>query len=104
MDLRRELATIGVRRLWVLISGLPPDSAFARHGRGWTQSHELAAVAIERQEHWGSMLVQMSGRALKDNAKPPPGIQITHPDRVTPEPVKKKPASVDEIARMFAGR
>lgn len=88
----------------MLVNALPPDSAFGRQGKQWTQAHELAAVLIDRNEHWGSFLVQMSGRALKDGAKPPESIQITHRDRPVPESEKKKPASLDEIARMFGGR
>lgn len=98
------MQTAGCRRLWALIAGLPPDSAFRRQGRVWTQAHELAAVGIERAEHWGSALVQMSGRVLKDGAKPPPGIQITHPDRPEAVPEKKKTASAADLARMFGGR
>lgn len=99
-----EVQSAGVRRLWALIDGLPPDSALRRQGRMWTQAHELAALFIERQEHWGSSLVQMSGRVLKDGAKPPPGIQITHKDRPERDVQKKKVASLDEVARMFGGR
>lgn len=82
---------------------MPPDSAFHRQGRLWTQAHELAATHIERGEHWGSALVQMSGRTLKDGAEPPPGIKITHPDR--PEAVPdKKTVSVADLALMLGGR
>ena len=70
----------------------------------WTQTHELLASIYERQDHWGSALVQMSGRVMKDGAKPPPVMQITHQDRPEREVQKKKVASLDEVARMFGGR
>lgn len=93
-----------LRRFNALVMGLPPESAVWRQGRLWTQTHELLASIYERQDHWGSALVQMSGRVLKDGAKPPPVMQITHPDRVVVEPEKKKPASFEDVARMFGGR
>lgn len=84
--------------------GLPPESALWRRGRIWTQAHELQALAIERTEQWMSSLVWMQGRVMKDSAKPPPVITLTHPDRVVAESEKKKPASFDDVARMFGGR
>lgn len=93
-----------LRRFHALVMGLPPEAALWRQGRLWTQTHELLASIFERQEHWGSALVQMSGRVLKDGAKPPPVMQITHDDRPVRQDEKKKVASLDEVARMFGGR
>lgn len=94
---------MALRRFHALVMGLPPEAALWRRGRLWTQAHELAATGIERGEHWGSALVQMSGRVLKDGAKVPV-ITLSHPDRVTAGPEKKKPASFEDVARMFGGR
>lgn len=83
--------------------GLPPEAALWRQARLWTQAHELQATAIERTEQWMSSLLWMQGRVMKDSAKPPPVIRLTHPDRVSVEPEKKKPASFEDVARMFGG-
>lgn len=88
----------------MLIEGLPPDSAFGRQGKQWTNTDELTAVLVDRGEFWGSLLAQLAGRTWKDGAKPPESIQITHRDRPVPEPEKNKPVSLDEIARRFGGR
>ncbi len=93
-----------LRRLHVLVMGLPPGSALWRRGRIWTQAHELQATGIERMEKWMSSLLWMQGRVMKDGAKPPPVIEFSHPDRVSVEPEKKKPASFEDVARMFGGR
>lgn len=68
----------------------------------WTEENELAAVAIERQEFWGATQVAMSGKALKDGAKPPDGIQITHPDRRKANAAVDKPKAL--TAREIAAR
>lgn len=86
-----------------LVESLPPDSALRRGGRMWTEENELAATLIDRNEHWMSLLVQMSGKTLKDGAKPPAGIRITHPDRRERDAAADKPAKASprEVAERF---
>jgi hypothetical protein len=90
-----------------LLSGLPPDAAVRRKGRAWSQSDELAATAIERNDYWSRMLV-IASRGLKNN--PPPLPPIQHPDREPladeqPRGEEAKPRmSTPEEIRAFFGR
>lgn len=86
--------------MWVLIDGLPPDSAFRRGGKQWTQGDELAAVCCEITQTW---LASQIGMWMKKGAKVPPIVPITHPDRPRQER-KKKVVSIDQFARKFGGR
>lgn len=101
MDLRVEWDTIGCRRLWVLVQGLPPDSAFYRQGKLWTQAHELTALAVEKLEHRLSTLAVMWADE-KSKGRIPPPIVITHPDRPQPPP-KKKSVSPGALMSLFGG-
>lgn len=78
-----------------MVKGLPPDSAFMRRGRMWTQAHELAALAIERNEMWSLTWIAMN--AAK-GSRLPQAIALSHPDRAEKP---KKTASVADVARMF---
>ena len=80
----------------MLVKGLPPDSAFHRRGRLWTQENELQALAIDRIEMWSQVLV---ARWSSKQSDVPKAIGVVHPDR--PEAPKKKPASLSDVARMF---
>ncbi len=83
-----------IRRLAVLVDGLPPDAAVHRTGH-WTLEHELAAVAIERAELWHATHIAM---LAAKRSKLPPCIAITHPDRPVRKPQRKKAISAREIA------
>lgn len=89
--------------MWVLIQGLPPDAAFSRRGRMWTQSHELEALLVEKADMRLYQLVAMQAdkASQKNIAKP---VQITHPDRPESAPEPKKLAGPEDLARMFGGR
>jgi hypothetical protein len=105
MDLRHAVQVTGVRRLSALLNGLPPDSALNRAGSAWTTQDEIAALAVERQEHYWSIWLAMNAKEPK---KLPPPIAVTHPDRPEPEPEPKqrKQPTRDpaQIARVFGGR
>jgi hypothetical protein len=78
MDLRVEVQAATPRRLWALTRSLPPDSAWQRNGKQWSQSDELAAIAIERGDSWLRVLAIGQGRKV-ENVPPLP--RIEHPDR-----------------------
>lgn len=82
MDLRFEFGSIGCRRLWVLIAGLPPDAAIRRDGKVWTDHHELAARHIEQD----AGLLRTIAEALGVKFRGPPPEPIRHPDRPLPAP------------------
>ncbi len=68
------------RRLWALTRSLPPDAAWCRQGKRWTQQDELAAIAIERTDAWMRVLAIGQGRKPE---KVPPVAPIKHTDRAT---------------------
>lgn len=57
----------GCRRLWVLVNGLPPESAVWRvDGQQWTNLHELLALNAEVTDWWGRFNAQLkSTKRLK---------------------------------------
>src|SRR5919199_1600183 len=86
MDLRREFATAGCRRLLALTQGLPPDAAWRREGKQWTSDMELAAALIEQMDRWGQAFVAlMCGK----KAQVPAPLKLDHEGRPKPkEPPK----------------
>lgn len=99
MDLRFEFDSIGCRRLWVLIAGLPPDAAVRRDGKVWTTREELAARHIELERG----LLRTIAQALGVKFTGPPPEPIRHPDRPTEENTPPKMSSRGEI-QAFLGR
>lgn len=89
---------MGCRRLLALIEGLPADAAVWQDDHhGWTQAHELAALAVEVSDQWGRILAQAWG--LKKLPKPP---EITHPGRPRSHPARKLTSDPREIQAWFA--
>jgi hypothetical protein len=93
LDLRFEFESIGCRRLWALVAGLPSDAAVRRDGKVWTTREELAASHIEL-EHG---LLRTIAEALGVKFKGPPMKPIQHPDRLTAEDTPKRMSTRDEI-------
>lgn len=83
------------RRLAALVAGLPPDSAYHRDGRMWTQDNEIAAIANELTQMW---LARILGAWMSKGSKLPDVIQIPHPDRRIAEPERKQAMSAREAA------
>ncbi len=83
---------------------MPPDSAFHRRGKQWTQSHELAALVVEKVEaRLATLAVMWADDKSKRKIDPP--IVVTHHDRPVAVAVKKKKVvSPAGIAGMFGGR
>lgn len=74
---------IGLRRLMVLIKGLPPHSALTRSstsGQEWTNVEELLATIIEVIDQGNSLFYQ--SKAKKGSAKWRP-VKIARPGRQT---------------------
>lgn len=86
--------------MWILITGLPSDSAFQRHGKQWTLDNELTATGIELGQMWQAMHI---GMWMKKGAKVPEIVPITFADRPVPER-KKKVVSIDQFAQKHGGR
>lgn len=107
MDLRVEVQATSPRRLWALVRSLPADAAIRREGKAWSQSDELQAVAIERNDHWMRWLAIGQNRKPKDVPPLPP---IKHPDRQCGEPGRSRRQvnpnarrlSVAEFQEMYA--
>lgn len=98
MDLRVEFAHIGCRRMWVLIEGLPLDSAVRRNGKTWTTERELAARQIEQD----ASLLRIIAEALGVKFRSPAPEPIRHPDRVTVEDAPKAMAKPQQIRAFMA--
>lgn len=108
LDLRVEVDRMGARRLWVLIKGLPDDSAVWRQDKPkWTQQDELlasvaevVAAAEQRSTYWLQILAAGLGRVysdMKPPREPPPPLlaRFEHPDRPTPVPAPGEGATAD---------
>ena len=85
----------------VFITSLPPDAAFSRKGKMWTQEHELLALTVEKLEMRMSQLAVMWADKNSQGKIPPP-IAITHPDRPE-QPKAKKKVGPAGIAALFGG-
>ncbi len=49
-----EVENGNLRKLWVWLSGLPPEAATWRvDGQQWTTLHELLAIQAEVMDQWG---------------------------------------------------
>jgi hypothetical protein len=95
-DLVGEWETVTARRLWVLIQGLPNDSALWREENRWTQQDELLAELLEMTDIASRRTVMALGGEVK--GKP---IQIERPSEE--KSVKPKITSDSrEIAAWFA--
>lgn len=94
MDLREEAEAMGLRRLWALILGLPPEAATWRKEYQWTWSHELAAANIEVLDGWMRVFARMMG--ARELGKP---VQIPRPGEI-----EKKPTNDPVVIRRFFAR
>jgi hypothetical protein len=94
LDLRREIETMGVRRLFALVQGLPLDAATWREERTWTQRDELAALQVELTDVWGRLIFSALGG--KPKGKP---LRIARPAQQAEE--KQITSDPGEIARWF---
>jgi hypothetical protein len=69
-----EAATL--RRLLVLVKGLPPESATWRNGDPWSQTEHFLAALLENSDYWGRYQVARTGVKSADL---PEQIRITRP-------------------------
>ena len=84
LDLRAEAERAGLRRLWVLVKGLPADSALHRDEQPrWTIEHELLARNAELTSAWGRIVAMALGAKSQ---KLPKAHEVEHPDRAAPKP------------------
>jgi hypothetical protein len=112
IDLAAEWGDIGIRRLSVLVDGLPFDAPVWREEKdeadSWTRADELAALAIEVTDMYGRLTLQAAGHKLK--GKP---IRINRPDHVeeaqaaassgTHSMKVESLSDMNRIARFFGG-
>lgn len=89
------------RRLWAFVRSLPPDSAWRRQGKQWTNAHELAAQQVEATRLYGRATASSVGAKFTGQ---PPG-PIEHPDRHGgPEKQEQKRMSTREEISGFLKR
>jgi hypothetical protein len=98
LDLRTEYESAGCRRLWALVSGLPPDAAVRRDGKVWTTREELAARHIELERG----LLRLIAQALGVKFTGPPPEPIRHPDRATEDDQPRRMSTRQEISAFIA--
>lgn len=94
----------GGRRLFSLVSKLPPESALAAslqgEAFGWRNSEELLALIAELLDLNNRLFVQANSKPGSPRPKP---LEIPRPYRAT-EPDRPQPkATADEITRFFKG-
>ena len=89
------MRTVGCRRLWVLVSGLPPDSATWR--RDQLPPLEHAVRELLKQTHgWGRSTVEM----LAEGKTKTPGAPdlLAAPDEPDPTPARNVVSIADFVA------
>lgn len=97
-DLRVEIGSMGCRRMWALIEGLPLDSAVRRNGKTWTTERELAARQIDQD----ASLLRIIAEALGVKFRGPAPEPIRHPDRATGNDAPKVMAKPHQIRAFMA--
>lgn len=100
LDLRVLVASGGGRRLWVLISQLPPEANVWRED-AWPLPVEFQALWLERLDLWGRAIVSA---LLHEKAVPVPGpLEIRRPGEREPERPKFDPHRIAQgLKRMFS--
>lgn len=89
-----------MRRLWVLVKGLPAEAALHDEDRPrWSIQDELLARAVEQTSAWGRMTVLALGAK---SSQVPPVHEVEHPDREVPRP--KLTTDPTAIRNFFARR
>lgn len=95
-DLPREGESVGVRRLVVMLKGLPPDAAIWRdQQKGWTQQDEWFASLLELTDSWWRNLFTAFGK--KPQGKP------LHVDRPGEAEERRRLASDPAVIRRVLG-
>jgi hypothetical protein len=101
-DLAEEFDRAGCRKLWVWISGLPPEAATSRiGGQQWTVRDELLAVNAELADQWGLILARLHcKKGALDNYTP---LRVQRPSepgqRKSPPPEQKQPEKKDRYQK-----
>ncbi len=77
-ELAEEVENGNLRKLWVWLSGLPPEAATWRvDGQQWTTLHELLAINAELADHWGLFGARM--RVKHPEKLPEESLRIPRP-------------------------
>lgn len=97
MDLRVEIPMLGVRRLHVLVNGLPPESATRRIG-GFPPVEELLATLVEQLGAWSLAQLQ---RTQGPKVQVPPTVHIRRPGESDEPPRRKRETDPQKIAAFF---
>lgn len=92
-DLPREAEAAGVRRLCVLLRGLPPEAATWREETRWTDRDELAAMTVELIDGWGRGLAKLLGGKVSGKA-----LQIPRPERSSAAPSSENELDPEALA------
>lgn len=100
MDLRRVSGSAGLRRLWALVSGLPPQAA-VWHKEAWTTQDELLATLVEQSDSNARALIHAwTGKA--PSGKP---LKIERPGGEEPKrPAKPSPESIERFSKAIEKR
>lgn len=93
------MGSAGLRKLIVLLAGLPPEAAVWR-ARGLPPAEEYAALLVERHDAWARAHFAALARHGGSVAVPPP-IHIERPGRPVPEP-KRMETDPRRIAAWFS--
>lgn len=95
-DLVAEWETVTLRRLWVLVQGLPREAVLWREENAWTSQDELLAALVELTDIASRRVVLALGGKFPPGDKP---IHIERPSREVERRVTDDPAA---IAAWFA--
>jgi hypothetical protein len=100
-DIVEEWDRVSLRRLWVLIKGLPPSATVWTGEAQWTRQDELLASLVERVDAWGRLNFIVAGG--KPDIDPDRyGQQIKRPDEAWGEAAEKKKREITTDTRVIA--
>lgn len=90
-----------MRRLWVLVDGLPTDSPLWREEQWeyerWRQSDELLASVLETLDSWSAALYRQLGGKFKAPYKP---IKFPRPEGYGPAPRASNRVTLDDMGKI----
>lgn len=96
-DLTLVVRDDGLRRLMVLIEGLPRDACVWREEMSWTNRDEMQALGLELLDLWGRAIFEGLGGKVRGES-----FRIPRPDiEGTAKPKKEITTDPAEIDRFF---
>jgi hypothetical protein len=95
IDLRVEFSDTPLRRLWVLLDGLPNDAAVWRKEFAWSVQDEMKATQLEQADMWFRNVCALLGAK---RSSLPRALNIPRPGD---KPAEAKKLNVSDVSQFF---